>query len=82
MASIVKWRTLVAIVLFAEAFTLAGMFGLPAIQGRVSSDTHFPRLMCFTRGLRAASFTFTETSLCQQLNRPLFGFALCSLLQA
>ena len=35
MASIVKWRTLVAIVLFAEAFTLAGMFGRPAIQGRL-----------------------------------------------
>jgi len=47
MASIVKWRTLVAIVLFAEVFTLAAMFGLPALQGRVYSYPHFPRLIVF-----------------------------------
>ena len=47
MASTVKWRTLLAIVLFAEAFTLAAMFGVPAIQGRVYSDPHFPRLIVF-----------------------------------
>ena len=47
MGSIVKWRTLVAIVLFAEAFTMAGMFGLPALQGRVYSYPHFPHLIVF-----------------------------------
>jgi hypothetical protein len=47
MGSIVKWRTVVAIVFFAEVFTLAAMFGLPALQGRVYSSPHFPRLIVF-----------------------------------
>jgi len=47
MASMVKWRTLVAIVLFAEVLTLAARFGLPALQGRVYSYLHFPRVIVF-----------------------------------
>jgi hypothetical protein len=47
MASTLKWRTLVAIVLFAEVFTLAARFGLPALQGRVYSYPHFPRVIVF-----------------------------------
>lgn len=42
VARIVKWRKLAAIVLFAEVFTLAAMFGLPALQSRVYSYPHFP----------------------------------------
>jgi hypothetical protein len=37
-----KWRTLLAIVLFAEVSTLAAFFGVPALQGKVYSDPHFP----------------------------------------
>ena len=47
MASTVKWRTLFATVLFAEVFTLVATFGVPAIEGRVYSDPHFPRLIVF-----------------------------------
>jgi hypothetical protein len=47
MAGSIKSRSLVAIVLFAEAFTLAVLFGLPALQGRVYSYPHFPRVIVF-----------------------------------
>lgn len=47
MAITVKWRTLLAIVLFAEVFTLAATFGVPALQGKVYSDPEFPRLIVF-----------------------------------
>ena len=47
MASIVKWRTLLAIVLFAEVSTLAVTFGVPALQGKVYADPHFPHLIVF-----------------------------------
>jgi len=47
MAGGVKWRSLVAIVLFAEVFTLAVLFGLPAQQGRVYSYPHFPQVIVF-----------------------------------
>jgi hypothetical protein len=42
MASIVKWRTLVAIGLFAEVFTLAAVFGLPALAGWALPLPAFP----------------------------------------
>lgn len=38
---------LFAIALSAEVSTLAAMFGVPALQGRVYSDPHFPRLIVF-----------------------------------
>jgi hypothetical protein len=47
MASTVKWRRLIAIVLFAEVSTLAVTFGVPALQGKVYSDPRFPHLIVF-----------------------------------
>ena len=47
MAGSIKSRSLVAIVLFAEVFTLAVLFGLPALQGRVYSYPHFPQVIVF-----------------------------------
>jgi hypothetical protein len=47
MVSNMKWARLIAIALLAEAFTLAVMFGLPALQGRAFLDPRFPRVTVF-----------------------------------
>jgi hypothetical protein len=81
MAGSIKWPSLVAIVLFAEVFTLAVLFGLPELRGRVYSYPHFPQLIIFTTVSRAASLIFRETSLRQRLNPPCFGSAWCLSVQ-
>jgi len=58
MANTVKWRTLFATVLFAEVFTLVATFGVPAIEGRVYSDPHFPRLIVFHQTPPGCIFDF------------------------
>jgi hypothetical protein len=47
MASSIKWGLLIAMALLAEACTVALQFGLPAIQGKVFADPHFPRVIVF-----------------------------------